>query len=80
MARNTPAVETTETDENQVDVTKNYQVNATIPGVLYKALDDHRWDARIDRMPKLVAKALKEYGVNHGLINADGSPVEAVSE
>ena len=59
MARNTPATETA--------ALPNRQVNGTISGELFKALDDHRWDARIDRMPKLVALALEEYAVNHGL-------------
>lgn len=47
---------------------KNQQVNATIPTELYNALDEHRWEARIDRFPKLVARALEEYAVNHGLV------------
>lgn len=70
MARNTPATET-------ASESKNRQVNATISGELFQVLDDYRWTARIDRMPKLVAVALQEYAENHGLIAAESeAPAE----
>ena len=68
MARNV----TTETAATEAK--KNRQVNATIPGDLFDALNDHRWEARIDTMPKLVSLALTEYAENHGLLTA---PAEA---
>lgn len=64
-ASTTPAAAT---ETGEVESKKNRQVNATISGELYAVLDDHRWTARIDRMPKLVAVALQEYAENHGLL------------
>lgn len=46
---------------------KNRQVNATIPGELFDALDEYRWTARIDGMTQLTRVALEEYAVNHGV-------------
>ena len=67
MARNAS------TETAATEAKKNRQVNATISGELFDVLDNHRWEARIDRMPKLVAVALQEYAENHGLLSADDS-------
>lgn len=77
MARETPATETAPAADSKAT---NKQVNGTISGDLFKALDEYRWTVRIDRMPKLVAKALEEYAINHGLMTADGEVIPQESK
>ena len=57
------ANETTET----VEAPKNRQVATTISGELYARLDNHRWNARIEKFSDLQRIALEEYADNHGL-------------
>lgn len=55
--------------------TETKQVSALVELPLYDVLDEHRWSIRAERFSDVVKVALKEYAVNHKLINADGSPI-----
>ena len=49
------------------ETVKNKQVATTISGDLYARLDNHRWNARIEKFSDLQRIALEEYADNHGL-------------
>ena len=73
MAKN-PAIET-ETSA-ATEQAKNKQVNGTISGDTYEALENYRWENRIDRFGKVVALALEEFVENHGLRKSADAPAD----
>lgn len=54
----------------------NTQVNGTIPTPLHAALEDYRWENRIDKFGTIVALALQEFASNHGVKVAADAPAK----
>ena len=57
----------------------NTQVNGTIPTPLHNALEDYRWENRIDKFGKIVALALEEFATNHGITVKSNAPAKGDS-
>lgn len=50
-----------------VETAKPRQIATTVSADMYEKLDNHRWEARIEKFSDLMRDALDEYIVNHGL-------------
>lgn len=50
---------------------KNVQVSATISPAAHAALQDIRWEQRIEKLTDVVALAIAEFVAKHGKVNGE---------
>ncbi len=48
-------------------VRKSAQVSTTVPGEVFDALEDHRWEAR-KKMTEIVFEAVQDYMAKHNIV------------
>lgn len=52
---------------------KNVHVSATITPATHAALQDIRWEQRIEKLTDVVALAIAEFVAKHGKVNSEAS-------